>query len=99
MYIVGDYSSIHRKYPVRYFVVLENPFYAFALCVADENLAKTVIAHHFNNLVHPFIVQFVKNIIQQNNRFEIFNDPGVLVLCQLNGNNKGFFAGPGSRIF
>ena len=58
------------------------------LRVGDKHLAETVLAHQADNLVDPFVIQFIKDIIEQQNRLESLDVAGVFELGQLNGDDK-----------
>ncbi len=45
---------------------------AYLRSIGDENLSETMVAHQFYQLLHPEVVEFIKNIVEQQNWLKTF---------------------------
>ena len=62
-----------------------------AIGVGDEDLAKGFTAHELNDALHAPGIQFVKDVVEQQQRFLLARLPmQEAILCQLQGQGKGF---------
>ena len=66
--------------------ITEDLLYPFLLCIRDKNLPKAVFTNKLNQLLNPQIIQLIKNIIQQKNRFITLNISCIIKLCKPDGN-------------
>lgn len=70
---VSYFSLLHFRYFTlfypKHFIIaaylMQNPVQMFTIRIGNKNLSETIPSHQFHNLLYTRSIQFVKNIIQQ----------------------------------
>ena len=67
--------------------------------IGDEQLTKVLVIDKVKQLPYAIIIQFVKNVIQQQNGFHFGLFLNEVKLGQFQGNQKGFLLPLGAYLF
>src|SRR5690606_11142778 len=80
LYNIG-LSSFDIKYTDRLVDFVEYFLNTISICIRNEYLSEFVIRNHLHQLSSSFVIQFIKDIIQQKQRFKLILFLQISVLC------------------
>ena len=70
--------------------LLKDAVDALGACVGDENLTEIVLRHNVDYLLHAALVEFVENIVEEQDGFAPAKAVDVLKLREFHGHEVGF---------
>lgn len=75
----------------------ENLAHSVLIRIGQENLSKVVIAHHFEKLGYAIFIQFVEDVVQQEDGFDLLTCAGIVELGEAQGQREGFLLALGAE--